>query len=144
MKDREECPHISIPLNTIKCLKPHAYGCTCDSLCLVMSWGIGSREVCLLCNGSSRRKLVLMARQSPALLTRHLTSRLRRSIPDFQAVPGPRHHGRFVSLRDGALSVMTLPWVSLYLPLAIDPRLHCRNFHRFSVLQSAGPYRQSL
>ncbi|EKX50659.1 hypothetical protein GUITHDRAFT_161860 [Guillardia theta CCMP2712] len=35
VKDREECPHISIPLNTIKCLKPHAYGCTCDSLCLL-------------------------------------------------------------------------------------------------------------
>jgi len=32
---REECPHVSIPLNTVKALRPHAYGCHCESLCLI-------------------------------------------------------------------------------------------------------------
>jgi len=32
---REECPHVSIPLNTVKCLRPHAYGCHLESLCLI-------------------------------------------------------------------------------------------------------------
>jgi len=35
IETREQCPHVSIPLNTLKCLRPHAYGCDCESLCLI-------------------------------------------------------------------------------------------------------------
>uniref|UniRef100_A0A7S4M002 6-phosphofructo-2-kinase domain-containing protein n=1 Tax=Guillardia theta TaxID=55529 RepID=A0A7S4M002_GUITH len=35
IKEREECPHIKIPLNEVKCLRPYAYGCTCESVTLL-------------------------------------------------------------------------------------------------------------
>jgi len=37
IKSREESPHVAIPLNTIKVLRPHAYGCTCENLALLKS-----------------------------------------------------------------------------------------------------------
>jgi len=35
VKTREESPHVAIPLNTIKVLRPHAYGCTCEAIRLL-------------------------------------------------------------------------------------------------------------
>mmetsp|Transcript_25591 Transcript_25591/g.52062 ORF Transcript_25591/g.52062 Transcript_25591/m.52062 type:complete len:494 (+) Transcript_25591:220-1701(+) len=47
--DRAACPHVSIPLNTIKCLRPHAYGCECTSLTLIHqnNGDDGQTEPCL-------------------------------------------------------------------------------------------------
>jgi len=37
VQNREDSPHVSFPLNTIKCLRPHAYGCSCESKCLLFT-----------------------------------------------------------------------------------------------------------